>query len=303
VLAVPGNDVDFFAVPLLADEVLLGMATPVANLPSGFDIPDTLASVFDAGVMRTFSDDDGANDPTPAAIRGSLFRARATRSGVHHIGVTGYYDAEFDGAASGDTHAETGAYWLTVGRVNPAIPGGGFLDTDPANQTTAGADTIVFGPGTNAAVAVSRLAAGGDVDFYRLELLAGDVLSAMTAPLGSLPTDYTVPDTMLGLFDSSGSLLFFDDDSGDIGNDPAGLLASDSPFDDIFGSALRAEITASGTYYLAVTGFGDDNFLGDHGESGAYALLVGVPEPASVVLFAAGMAALLAAVSRRRRRS
>lgn len=307
-LALPGNDVDFFGVTLLADEVLLGIATPIENLPLGFDAPDTLASVFDGGVMRTFSDDDGANDPTPAPIRGSLFRVRAIRSGVHHIGVTGYYDAEFDGAASGDTHGETGLYWLTVGRVNPSIPGGGFLDTDPANQTTAGANAIVLGPGTNAAVAVSRLAAGGDVDFYRLSLQAGDVLSAMTAPLGSLPTDYSAPDTMLGLFDSSGGLLFFDDDSGDRRNDPAGVLASDSPFvnadaNDVFGSALRAEISASGTYYLGVTGFGDDTFVGAHGESGAYALLVGVPEPASMVLFAAGLAALLAAASRRRWRS
>ena len=302
--AAGGNDVDFFQVPLAAGDVLLGMTVPIANVPTGFDVPDTIAAVFDGPTMRTFSDDDDANDPTIAAIRGSLFRFRADSSGTHHIGVSGFYDVEFDGAASGNVHEEAGAYWITVGRVNRDVAGGGFADTDPANQTTAGADLIAIPPATHAAVAVSQLVAN-DVDFYRLELSAGDVLSAMTAPLTSLPTDYGAPDTMLGLFDSGGTLLLLDDDSGDTGNDADGVLASDHPFvsaagNTIFGSALRAEITTSGTYYLGVTGFGDNNFVGTHGESGSYALLVGVPEPSTVVLLVTSLSAL--ALVRRLRR-
>jgi hypothetical protein len=294
--AAGGNDVDFFQVPLAAGDVLLGMTVPIANLPTGFDVPDTIAAIFDGPTMRTFSDDDGANDPTVADIRGSLFRFRADRSGIHHIGVSGFYDVEFDGAASGNVHEETGAYRILAGRVNRDVLGGGFTDTDPANQTTAGADLIVVPPTTHATVAVSRLLAN-DVDFYRLDLSAGDVLAAMTAPLTSLPTDYGAPDTMLGLFNSGGTLLLLDDDSGDTGNDADGVLASDHPFvsaagNTIFGSALRAEITTSGTYYLGVTGFGDNNFVGTHGESGSYALLVGVPEPSTVVLLVTSLAAL-----------
>src|SRR5687767_3177201 len=55
--AAGGNDVDFFQVPLAENDVLLGMTVPIANLPTGFDVPDTIAAVFDGPTMRTFSDD------------------------------------------------------------------------------------------------------------------------------------------------------------------------------------------------------------------------------------------------------
>ena len=299
-LAPGGNDVDFFQVPLAAGDVLLGMTVPITNLPTGFDVPDTMTAVFDGPTMRTFSDDDGANDPTVAPIRGSLFRFRADQAGVHHVGVTGYNDLEFDGAATGNGHPETGSYWLTVGRVNPSVLGGGFADTDPANQTTAGADLIVIPPATKAAVAVSRLGAN-DVDFYRLNLRAGDVLSAITAPLADLNAGFDAPDTMLGLFNAGGTLLLFSDDAGDDPL-PAGPPGSDYPLGDGFGSAFRAEITTTGTYFLGVTGFGDNNFVGTHGESGSSALLVGVPEPSTVILLVTSLVALAAARRLRRTR-
>src|SRR4029079_4152977 len=100
-----------------------------------------------------------------------------------------------------------------AGRVNPVVLGGGFADSDPINQTAVGADLISLTPRT-ARVAVAHLM-DGDVDFFRLDLKAGDVLSAMTAPLGDLGVSFGRPDTLLGLFDSSGmNLLVENDDAG-----------------------------------------------------------------------------------------
>jgi hypothetical protein len=284
------GDVDFFEAPLAAGDVWFGMVTPLAGLPDGFWTPDTIVSVFDGGAARTFSDDDYADELSDFGDGyGSLFRFESPATAVYQVGVSGYSDDGFDGVASGDSHVEIGDYVLTAARVNPAIPGGGFADADPANQTAVGADLIALTSGA-ARAAVAHLG-DGDVDFYRLDLNAGDVLSAMTAPLDSLSASFDYPDTMLGLFDSSGAnLLVENDDAGGYGESSLDEdLESDFPRDEgPFGSALRALVPVDGTYYLAVTGYEDDDFVGEHLEFGDYALLVGVsaPEPGGVVLAA-----------------
>jgi len=299
------GDVDFFQAPLAAGEVLFGMVTPLAGLPDGFWSPDTIVSVFDGTAPRTFSDDDFASElPDFGGGLGSLFRFESPATAVYQVAVSGFGDYEFDGAATGDSHTESGSYVLTAGRVNPAIGGGGFLDTDPANQTAAGADLIGVTPGT-ARVAVLQLGES-DVDFFRLDLKAGDVLSTMTAPLDDLGTSFDYPDTLLGLFDSSGTnLLVVNDDAGwEFDNHYP--LASDFPYaGGIYGSALRALIPEDGTYYLAVTGFGDDDYAGTHAEFGAYALLVGVavPEPGTASLGVMALAAGGMGFAMKRKRS
>jgi len=302
-----GGDVDFFQTPLAAGEVLFGMVTPLAGLPTSFTPPDTVVSVFDDTGARTFNEDDDAGELADIEQGyGSVFRFLSPAAVDYRIGVSGSSDYEFDGAASGESHTQTGGYVLTAGRVNPAVPGGGFVDTDPANQTAAGADLISLTPGT-ARVAVAELS-DGDVDFFRLDLKAGDALSAMTAPLNDLGATFDSPDTLMGLFDSSRSnLLVANDDSGGysfiFAVDPVTGefvqinpdLSSDSPGHQFggFASALRAHIPADGTYYLAVTGYGDLSFAGAHSETGAYALLVGlaVPEPGGALLAAVATAA------------
>jgi hypothetical protein len=306
-----GSDIDYFQTPLAAGEVLLGMVTPLAGLPTSFTPPDTIVSVFDDTGAWTFDEDDDASELIDISQGyGSLFRFLSPSSAAYRIGVSGSYDYEFDGAASGGEHAESGAYVLTAGRVNPALPGGGFADTDPGNQTAAGADAIPLVPGT-ALVAVAELTSG-DVDFFHLHLKAGDVLSTLTAPLNDLGATFDQPNTRLGLFDSSGtnllvanedaggfaSIVIFDPDTGEVVTSPD--LASDFPFSEDrfggFGSALRAYIPADGDYYLAVTGAFDDGFAGSHQEIGAYALLVGlapVPEPSSRALLILAFPAFL----------
>jgi hypothetical protein len=307
-LVSPGNDVDFFSVALTTGDVLFGMTTPIADVPTTFDVPDTMAAVLSGGVYQTFDDDDFADELPNAGINlGSLFRYQATTTGPHHIGITGFGDYGFDGPDSGNSHSETGDYILTVGHIDPAVLGGDFEDTDPANDLSSGADLITLNPLTSAAVAVSELL-DADVDFYEIRLSAGHVLSAMTAPLDDLSVSFDFPDTVLGLFDSNLTPLVANDDAGDFLHEEFPDLASDNPFDfGVFGSAIRAVIPADGVYYLGVTGFEDDNFLGDHIELGRYALLVSaivIPEPSTFILQVISLYyVVIATASRRRRRT
>lgn len=316
-----GNDVDFYSSFQLTGDVLLGMTTSLADLPTSFDVPDTVAGVFSAGAPQTYNDDDGGDEFPLSSGFGSLFRYLSPGSGTYHIGVSGTGDEEFDGDGSGLGHVESGRYALTVGRVNPAVLGGDFLDTEPVNDGFPGQtfppftfplsncvgpcvpDVIPLGA-SGAAVAVSELLEF-DIDFYELDLSAGQVLSAMTAPLADLSTTFDSPDTVLALFDSAGNKLVENDDAGNEGEHSVEFdLASDNPFDSggIRGSALRALIPADGKYYLGVTGFSDADFRGSHGEVGRYALLVGVavPEPAAILLISVGVAGVLGLMKRQR---
>jgi hypothetical protein len=208
----------------------------------------------------------------------------APEAGTYHIGVTGWEDYEFDGAASTYFHEQSGAYVLTAGRINLATNGGGFSDTDPNNDELTGADPISLGE-SGAAIAVANLLlndVSNDVDFFRLNLLEGQVLSAITGPIDDLPSSFEFPDTLLGLFDSSGTALVMNEDAGEYGESELdGTLNSDNPYIPDTGipslaSAIRAQIPADGVYYLGVTGYDDVDFSGLHDKFGRYALLVGV---------------------------
>lgn len=315
-----GTDVDFFSVQALTGQVVFGVVTPIAGLPNDFDTPDTMLATFDSlGSPLTFNDDSDAdtNLPSPAdESLGSLFRLEAPGTDVYGIGVTGFDDEDFDGfddfGGNVDPHGNVGAYAITVGRVDPMTLGGDFADTDPLNDTRSGADPIAVSTGT-AAIAVNELTASGtDVDFFEVRLQAGQIFTAMTAPLDGLSANFDSPDTLMGIFDSSGTKLFDDDDAGNTNeadDNPAMFdLDSDNPSDDdVFGSALHFFVPADGIYYLGVTGFDDEDFDGledgttnPHGFTGNYALMVSVavPEPSALVLLGLGSLLVLPRVRR-----
>lgn len=280
---------DFFSLGALdAGTVALGMTTPVSGLPFDFDFPDTVMATFledGAGpgvpALLTINDDSSADDNLFDETLGSIYRFEAPETGEYTVGVTGFPNF-FDG----EPHDEEGDYLLTTGEVDPTSLGGDFADTDGVNESIAGADALPLAD-LESKIAVNTLAdtPGGDVDFYAIDLDAGDVLSAMTAPLAD---PFFAPDTVLYLFDSAGAFILDDDEAGD---DESDFTAAIGPHDGL-GSGLHFLAPADGTYYLAVTGFPgfDTETIEPHMEVGDYALLVSrvavIPEPTSAALLA-----------------
>jgi hypothetical protein len=306
-LAFPAHDVDFYRVELDQGDVLLGMLTPLGNVDprdpftSDFSTPDTNLGSFRGAQGLTLSDDDQAAQPRRGSKVGSLLRLHADVTDTYHLGLSGGADEEFQGYANLDH----GRYLLTLGRLAPQADSGEFavgggLRDSAGNDRLAGADSLAL---AGSVVGVGELdGRGGDIDFFRLELQQGQVLNAMTAPLEDLAGGFDTPDTILGLFDADGTLLLSNDDAGD----RLSSRSSDSPAGGLFGSALRTLIRYDGTYYLGVTGYGDEQFTGAHGQLGRYGLLVGAvpevlnPEPSGLTLLACG-GLLLCSLRRRSR--
>lgn len=163
---------------------------------------------------------------------------------------------------------------LTIGSAAFA----GFVDSEPANDTSAGADDLGTFGNFDSDVITAELDSG-DVDWFTFEIDSpvDGFLTTITFPLSDPNSS---PDTFMAVFDADLNMLGSNDDGTDS-----------------TGSAVRLSAIGAGTYYIAVTGAGDDDFdgLGDgdveHDEEGLYALTVSyvVPAPASLALIGAGV--------------
>ncbi len=111
----------------------------------------------------------------------------------------------------------------------------------------------------------------GNLDYYAVYLPA-DVLFTVSVS-DFTPWDDYDNDSFLGLFHPSGALY----DSNDDG------------FDEGYMSGLAIIVPEAGYWRVALTGFPDFDFLGDHSENFDYRITMSIPEPASLGLLLVGL--------------
>lgn len=100
--------------------------------------------------------------------------------------------------------------------------------------------------------------AGQQVYEWQFHLVEGQSIGAMVT---SNRFRFDNPDTMIAVYDDQGAQIFYiDDDGGDTNK----VNSSD------YNSSLFYRATADGTYTVKVTGYDDDDFIGDHDEVGGF---------------------------------
>lgn len=178
-----------------------------------------------------------------------------------------------------------------------ALPAGAVLiDQESSNNSiaTAAIQMIPNGVVSSDAGSFSFATGGGDTDYLGIGgLLPGDIVTVSTTPLND-PPDFESPDTIVGVFTDSGTMVCLFDDA--FNNQMTEFLMG-------FGSLCRVEIAVGGDYFVGVTGFSANPFDGAHSLEGAYSLTVTVtalPEPGVLLQLASGVLGLAALQARRR---
>ena len=226
--ALGANDVDFYSLQLTAGQRLLVGA---------FD--DKGGELTDARI-GVFFEAPSANDPSHAPEAenddgGPGFLSRLavpiTQSGTWKIGVTGFRDLAYTGdhleGRSGPV-----AYRLVVAVAPPSR-----TETEPANDSAATGD--VLPPG---GAVLSGSLAPGDVDWSAIDLAAGEdaTVSLFDLQAGELA------DTRLEVLSPSAAVVASNDDGG------PGFLSN------------AALVPTAGRHRIAVSGYRDFGFTGDH---------------------------------------
>jgi hypothetical protein len=247
------------------------MTTPKGTL---FSSPDTIVEVRNSADTLITENDDAGTDAVGGAqvgpTRGSMVRYGVTTQDIYSFRVRGFSSSD-----AGDYGATF--CWFTPGGASD------FVDTE-SNDTAGTAQAVSITAG-EAKLGFGFVGAD-DQDFFRINVNAGDIVSAFTIPTNDPTTDFSAVDTLLDVRDSSGAIIITNDDAGD---DAIGL----NEVGPTRGSTIRYQATSSGSIILSVRGFNSASV-------GSYALVMSIcpiPAPGAAALLGLGG---LVAIRRRR---
>jgi hypothetical protein len=220
---------------------------------SAAPIPDTVLGVRDQFGTIYATDDDSSplGDGTASGLE-----FVPTNSGSIDFAISGHPDFDFDGS-----HSEAGNYRVYVDVYDFF---GDLVDELSEDRTLQAGAVHNFSYSDfewingDYDVYIDNLIAAADVDFFTFTGLTPG--AAFTATTGD--PNNTNLDTYLGWFDATGAFLEANDDI--------------DPDNDIRLSRLGGIVPAGGTLTFAVTGFGDEEFLGQHDIFGDYELLLDI---------------------------
>jgi hypothetical protein len=239
------KDVDLYQINGVAGQVI----SVQTSVPTGGTPFDAYLRLFDASGNELSNGVD-------------VLEYRLTTTGTFYIGISGYYNFNYDpntgGSGTPYTTPETGDYQLNLTLLTPT--------PDLVGDTIATALDTRLGPNAGTYTLPNTRIGDGlyvsrDVDMYQFRVQAGQVLTATTV----LPSGGTPVDTVLTLFDASGNILA-----------QTGSMTGNSD------SQLQYTFPTKGTYYLGVSGgpnyYYDPNtagsgYLGGHGD---YTLILGL---------------------------
>ena len=236
------GDIDAYAFSFASGQLILGALFEDA----AGELNDTSLGVFTGGVAPPLANnDDGGSGFL------SRFAFGATSTGTHEIGVTGFGDSAYAG-----NHDEAQAGLVPYRLVVAATSDPPLLSEVEANDSMLMATALpVSGGVLGATLDVA------DVDYFSIELELGDrvAISVFDLKAGFASAGGEQNDAIIGLFG------------------PAGIPSSDGTNDDGGPgrmSNLLFTATTPGSWTVAVSGFGDDTFTGDHEEAAFDYLLV-----------------------------
>ncbi len=232
------DDVDLYSFQS-GGRAILSVDVDACELGSSLD---SVVRLFDAGGNELAVNDDGTDPETGYWGWDSALQYRLTGAGTYYVGVSSYDNFDYDPHSAGSGQGESEGQYVLLLALRPGVAPGGDVGDDLAAPGVA--DVAVGRPYQ----AVSAIGDGSygpdDVDVYAFQAPSGGLVrvDVDAQVIGS------GLDAVVRLFDSAGNELAANDDAADPNT---GVWLLDP--------ALEFAIGQGGTYYVAVSSYGNSN--------------------------------------------